>query len=150
MHHRLTPEAQSFLAAAQMFLAEGCTTTAPSHIGSGGTAGKRDSSLLPACLFSLLQVHTCLFPRVSQLLSDVCGSPRLCLGTHTTPVKSRESCKHTWICNIPFSDSFWTGRSHVNQDGEHLHSSLWKVFFKKKSSWLLVAPQLSHWWSKDP
>lgn len=63
MHHRLTPEAQ-------MFLAEVCTTTAPSHIGSAGTAGKRDSSLLPACLFSLLQAHTCLFPLVSQLFSE--------------------------------------------------------------------------------
>lgn len=111
---------------------------------------KKGFSLLPPCLFSLLQVHTCLFPLVSQLFSDFCGSTQHCLGTHTTPVKSRESCKHTWICNI-FSDSLWIGRSHFNQDGECLHSSLWKVFFKKKkSSWLPVAPQLSHWWSRDP
>lgn len=122
---------QSFLVAAQMFLGEGCTATAPSPSGSGGTAGKRDSSLLPPCLFSLLQVHTCLFPLVSQQFSDFCGSTQHCLGTHTTPVKSRESCKHTWICNIFFSDSLWIGRSHFNQDGERLHSSLWEAFFKK-------------------
>lgn len=49
MHHRL--KQQSFLAAAQMFLGEGCRTAALSHARNGGTAGKSDSSLLPPCLF---------------------------------------------------------------------------------------------------
>lgn len=92
----------------------------------------RKNGFQPASSPSLLppaSPHLPLPTGFSTVFSDFCGSTQHCLGTHTMPVKSRESCKCTWICSIFFSDSLWIGRSHFNQGGEHLHSSLWKVFF---------------------
>lgn len=58
----------------------------------------------------------------STVFSSFCGSTQHRPGTRTTPVKSGESCKCNWICNVFFSDPLRIGRSHFSQDGEHLHS----------------------------
>lgn len=116
---------QSFLAAAQMFLGEGCTTTAPSHIGSGGTAGKRDSSLLPpSCKSTLSSSHWFLMCVLRFLWVNM-----------ALPRRSYHTCEIQGVMKMHLnmqrllSDSLWIGRSHFNQDGEHLHSSLWIGFF---------------------
>lgn len=81
----------------------------------------------PFCKPTLASSHW--FPNCSQMSVGHHGSAL----APTQRLWNPGSHANTWICNIPFSDSFWTGRSHFNQDGQHLHSSLWKVFFKQKN-----------------
>lgn len=81
----------------------------------------------PFCKPTLASSHW--FPNCSQMSVGHHGSAL----APTQRLWNPGSHANTWICNIPFSDSFWTGRSHFNQDGQHLHSSLWKVFFKQKT-----------------
>lgn len=82
MHHQPSPSDNKVsLHHVQMFPGAGCVITAPSH---RGTVGKGDSSLLPPLLFSLPQVHTCLFPLVSQLCSQVSVGQH---GTDLAPIQ---------------------------------------------------------------
>lgn len=132
MHHQLTPEAAELPCRSTDAFGRGlydhCSITHWKWRDS------RKKGFQPASSLSLLppaSPHLPLPTGFSTVFSNFCGSTQHCLGTHAMPVKSRESCKCTWICNIFFSDSLWIGRSHFNQGGEHLHSSLWKVFFLK-------------------
>lgn len=140
MHHRLTPEAAklpfSSTDVSERGLYDHCSITHGKWRHSG-KKGFQPASSLP--LLPPASPHLPLPTGFSSVFSDFCGSTRHCLGAQTTPVKSRESCKCTWICNIFFSDSLWTGRGHFNQDGEYLHSSFWKgLFWKNHPDFLLL------------
>ena len=86
----------------------------------GGKRGFQPASSLP--LLPPASPHLPLPTGFSTVFSSYCGSTQHQPGTHTMPMKSRESCKCSWIRNVFFSDSLWIGRSHFSQDGEHLPS----------------------------
>lgn len=107
----------------------------------GGKRGFQPASSPP--LLPPTSPHLPLPTGFSTVFSSFCGSTRHWLGTHTTPVKSGESCKCSWICNVIFSDSLWIGRSHFSQDGEHTFILNFGSILLKKTSRLLIAPQFS-------